>query len=155
MAVLRSYSCPKHGYFDAWEAKCPDCNSKVTQVFTKPFSIKSDRTKKADSTLKGLATDFKMTNIKSTREGEYQTGYHTRNNKPPEKGYEAANGQVLWGGGGRFDMGSALAGKAVSSVKGEATGFNPKDMGNLSGPRAASYMADHEGLKLNADSKKS
>lgn len=153
MAVLRSYSCAKHGYFDAWEAECPHGCKKVTQVFTKPFSIKSDRTKKADKTLDGLAQDFKMTNIKSTREGDHQTGYHTRNNAKPEKGYEAAN-QVLWGGGGRFDMGSALAGKAVSSVKGESVGFNPKDMGKLTGPRTASYMADHEGLKINANSPK-
>ena len=153
MGVLRSYSCPKHGYFDAWEAECPHGCKKVTQVFLKPFSIKSDRTKKADKTLDGLATDFKMTNIKSTREGDHQTGYHTRNNAKPEKGFEGSQ-QVLWGGGGRFDMASALRGNAVSSVKGESVGFNPKDMGNLTGPRTASYMADHEGLKLNANSPK-
>jgi hypothetical protein len=152
MAVLRSYQCTKHGYFDAWEAECPHGCKKVTQVFLKPFSIKSDRTKKADGTLKELASNFNMTNIKSTREGDYQTGYHTRNNKPePNKGHEAANNGVLWGGGGRFDMGSALAGKAVQSVAGEPVGYNPKDMGNLSGPRASVVMNDHQGLKLNAD----
>lgn len=153
MAVLRSYSCAAHGYFDAWEAKCPHGCKKVTQVFTKPFSIKSGRTKTADKTLDSLATEFKMTNIKSTREGEHQSGYFTRNNEP-SKGHEAAN-QVLWGGGGRFDMGSALKGNAVSSVHGESVGFNPKSMGDLTGPRAASYMQDHQGLKINADSKKS
>ena len=152
MAVLRSYQCVKHGYFDAWEAECPHGCKKVTQVFLKPFSIKSDRTKGADKTLKGLASNFQMTNIKSTREGDYQTGYHTRNNKPElNKGHEAANGGVLWGGGGRFDMGSALAGKAVQSVGGEPVGYNPKDLGNLSGPRPSVVMNDHQGLKLNAD----
>lgn len=152
MAILRSYSCPRHGVFDAWEAECPHGCKDVTQVFTKAFAIKSQRTKNTDATLKGLASDFKMTNIKSTREGDHQEGYFTRNNAPPPKGHEAANGGVLWGGGGRFDMGSALAGKAVSSVKGEAVGFNPKDMGNLTGPKAASYIQDHQGLKINADS---
>lgn len=152
MAILRSYSCPRHGVFDAWEAECPHGCKDVTQVFTKAFAIKSQRTKNADATLKGLASDFNMTNIKSTREGDHQEGYFTRNNAPPPKGHEAANGGVLWGGGGRFDMGSALAGKAVSSVKGEAVGFNPKDMGNLTGPKAASYIQDHQGLKINADS---
>jgi hypothetical protein len=154
MAVLRSYQCTKHGYFDAWEAECPHGCKKVTQVFLKAFSIKSDRTKNADKTLKGLATDFQMTNIKSTREGDHQNNYHTRNNKPVEKnkGHEAAD-QVMWGGGGRFNMGSALGGTAVQSVKGEPTGFNPKDMGNLTGPRAASYTQDHQGLKINANSK--
>ena len=95
-----------------------------------------------------------MTNIKSTREGEHQSNYFTRNNKEPPKGIEGAQ-QVLWGGGGRFDMGSALQGKAVSSVHGEKVGFNPHDMGKLTGPKAASYMQDHQGLKLDADSKKS
>lgn len=153
MGILRSYSCPRHGVFDAWEAECPHGCKDVTQVFTKAFAIKSQRTKNADATLKGLAQDFNMTNIKSTREGDHQSGYFTRNNKPPEpsKGHEAVD-QVLWGGGGRFDMGSALAGKAVSSVRGEQVGFNPKEMGNLTGPRTASYQADHQGLKINADS---
>ena len=130
MAILRSYSCPRHGVFDGWEAECPHGCKDVTQVFTKAFAIKSQRTKNTDATLKGLASDFKMTNIKSTREGDHQEGYFTRNNAPPPKGHEAANGGVLWGGGGRFDMGSALAGKAVSSVKGEAVGFNPKPWKN-------------------------
>jgi hypothetical protein len=153
MAVLRSYSCAAHGYFDAWEAKCPNCNRKVTQVFTKPFSIKTGRTKTADRTLDSLATEFKMTNIKSTREGDHQAGYFTRNNEP-SKGHENVN-NVLWGGGGRFDMGSALAGKAVSSVHGESVGFNPHSAGKLDGPKPNWVKQDHEGLKLNADSKKS
>jgi hypothetical protein len=154
MAVLRSYSCSRHGVFDAWEAECPHGCKDVTQVFTKAFSIKSSRTKTADKTLDGLAKDFKMTDIKSTREGDHQSGYFTRNNAEPPKGYEGAQ-SVLWGGGGRFNMSSALNGGAVSSVRGEQPGFNPRDMGQLSGPRAASYIADHEGLKLNADSNKS
>ena len=151
MAVLRSYSCPRHGVFDAWEKKCPHGCKDVTQVFTKAFAIKSSRTKGADKTLDSLASEFTMTNIKSTREGEHQSGYFTRNNEP-SKGHENVN-NVLWGGGGRFNMASALQGNAVSSVKGEATGFNPKDMGNLTGPRANWVKQDHEGLKLNADSK--
>jgi len=152
MAILRSYSCPRHGVFDGWEAECPHGCKDVTQVFTKAFAIKSQRTKNTDATLKGLASDFKMTNIKSTREGDHQEGYFTRNNAPPPKGHEAANGGVLWGGGGRFNMSSALAGKAVQSGNGEPAGFDPKNLGNLTGPRAASYQADHQGLKINADS---
>ena len=58
MAVLKSYKCEEHGYFDAWEQACEHCDKVPEQVFLKPFSIKSDRTKKADRTLKGLAKDF-------------------------------------------------------------------------------------------------
>ena len=115
------------------------------------FRSKSQRTKNADATLKGLASDFNMTNIKSTREGEHQTGYHTRNNPEPSKGHDNVN-NVLWGGGGRFNMASALAGNAVSSAPGEKAGFDPKSLGNLTGPKAASYIQDHQGLKINADS---
>lgn len=152
MGILRSYSCPRHGVFDAWEAECPHGCKDVTQVFTKAFAIKSARTKNVDSTVRGLASDFNMTNIKSTREGEHQTGFHVRNNAEPPKGIEGAN-QVLWGGGGRFNMASALAGNAVQSAPGEKAGFDPKNLGSLTGPKAASYMQDHQGLKINADSK--
>ena len=158
MAILRSYSCPRHGVFDGWEAECPHGCKDVTQVFTKAFAIKSQRTKNTDATLKGLASDFKMTNIKSTREGDHQEGYFTRNNKPAEKekGYEAANGGVMWGGGGNLNMASALSGSAVKSV-GEKLGKPPEPLrANLSGfgPLQPSIVQnDHEGLKINADSK--
>jgi hypothetical protein len=155
MAILRSYSCPRHGVFDAWEAECSHGCKDVTQVFTKAFAIKSGRTKNLDSTVRGLASDFNMTNLKSTREGEHQTGYHTRNNEP-SKGHDNVN-NVLWGGGGqfgggRFNMASALAGNAVQSGSGEKAGFDPKSLGNLTGRRASVYQNDHEGLKINADS---
>ena len=26
MAVLKSYKCEEHGYFDAWEQACPHCD---------------------------------------------------------------------------------------------------------------------------------
>jgi len=160
MAVLKSYKCEEHGYFDAWEQACEHCDKVPEQVFLKPFSIKSDRTKKADRTLKGLAKDFGMTNLKSTREGESQTGYHTRNNKPmsrqeqefanqPPKGYEAANnGGVNWGGAAGMSMPSVLAGTAVKSVYGEPTGFNPRNVEGLTGPKPNMIMRDHENLSL-------
>ena len=55
---------------------------------------------------------------------------------------------VIWGGDGRYSMGNVLKGGAVRSVAGESVGFNPKDAGNLTGPRTASYTADHENLKI-------
>ena len=160
MAVLKSYKCEEHGYFDAWEQKCEHCDVEPKQVFIKPFSIKSDRTKRTDTNLKGLASQFKMTNIKSTREGEHQSGYYTRNNKEvskqeqefanqPPKGYEAANnGGVNWGGGAGMTMPSVLAGNAVKSVYGEPTGFNPRNVEGLTGPKPNMIMRDHENLSL-------
>ena len=102
-----------------------------------------------EQTVRGLADGFNMTNIKSTREGESQAGYFTRNNTttPQQQQMQQQNG-VLWGDAGRFSMQNVLANGAAQSVRGETVGFNPKEMGNLQGPRAASYLNDHEGLKI-------
>jgi len=150
MAVKRDYKCEAHGFFEAWEAQCPHgCLDGIMIVHLQAPNYLSDRTKGVDGTLKGLAKDFDMTNMKSTREGEHQEGYHTRNNAPQPKDQppQAPNG-VIWGGGAGYNMQNVLAGGAIKSVRGESVGFNPRDAGNLQGPKPASYMADHEGLKI-------
>lgn len=149
MPVVRSYKCEDHGYFDGWneDNACPHCGVACKQVFIKPFAIKSGRTKNADKTLRQLATDYNMTNIKSTREGESQAGTYRHGNTPEPKQPRPGDA-VMWGNAGNYSMDSLLRGGGPQSVKGEATGFNPKDMGNLSGPKAASYTPDHEGLKI-------
>jgi len=153
MAIKRHYKCEEHGFFEAWEEECPQgCKTGLSVVFLRAPAYLSSRTKKSDNTLRRMADEFKMTNIKSTREGENQAGYYTRNNgpkidAPPSPASGNGNG-VIWGGGGRFNMQNVLANGAAQSVKGERVGFNPKDMGNLTGPKAASYMTDHEGLKI-------
>lgn len=160
MAVLHDYFCTQHGVFEAWEAKCPckPCNGDISKVFLQPVSIKSDSTKKADQTLKGLAEDFGMTDIKSTREGEAQTGYHTRNNVQTEKerreALEAAERQprpgdaAIWGGAGGINFKSVVGGM-FKPVADEQVSVLPKSVGNLTGPKTASYVADHENLKIN------
>ena len=68
MAVLHDYKCLAHGYFEAWEARCPKgCDGEaVVKVFLQPVGLKSDSTKHADSTLQGLANEYGMSDIKST-----------------------------------------------------------------------------------------
>lgn len=150
MAVKRDYKCEQHGFFEAWEAQCPHgCLDGIMIVHLQAPNYLSDRTKGSDRTLNRLAGEFNMTNIKSTREGESQDGYFTRNNAPvPKDVPPQPQSGVIWGGGGGFSMQNVLAGGAVKSVRGESVGFNPKDAGNLSGPKPASYIADHEGLKI-------
>ncbi len=162
MAVLKDYYCDAHGIFEAWEAKCPmkNCKGELSVVFLKPVGLKSDKTKKTDKTVKQLAIDYDMTDIKSTREGEYQTGYMKRNNKLSDKEFaqatEAMNAQnkearpgdaAIWGAGGNISMKSVMGGQ-FKSVNGESVGINPKAAGNLSGPRPASYMADPDNLQV-------
>jgi hypothetical protein len=163
MAVLHDYKCNKHGYFESMEAKCPmkDCSEEVFVVFLQAPGLMSDSTKKNDKTVKQLAMDFDMTNIKSTREGENQAGFFTRKNKMSKKQLEQEkqavdeknrieqrkNG-VIWGGDNRFSLGNVVKGGAVRSVAGESVGFNPKEAGNLTGPKTASYVGDHENLKI-------
>ena len=46
-------------------------------------------------------------------------------------------------------MSSITKGGMFRSVAGEPVGINPKEAGNLTGPKAASYIADHENLAIN------
>jgi len=162
MAVLKDYYCETHGIFEAWEAKCPmkNCKGELSVVFLKPVGLKSDKTKKTDKTVQQLAIDYDMTDIKSTKEGEYQTGYMKRNNKLSDKEFaqatEAMNAQqkearpgdaAIWGGGGNINMKSVMGGQ-FKSVNGESVGINPKAAGNLAGPRAASYLPDPDNLQV-------
>lgn len=158
--VLKDYHCSEHGYFEGWEEKCPikGCQGAVSVVFLQPVSIKSERTKKADKTLKGLAQDFGMTDIKSTKEGEHQSGYIKRNNKQSEKqrqleleaaaAKEARPGDAaIWGGAGGMSLQSVMGGQ-FKPIRDESVSVVPKSVGNLTGPKAASYIADHENLTI-------
>jgi hypothetical protein len=157
MGVLHDYECPDHGIFEARAPrKCPfkGCKQEITRVFLKAPGYKSERTKGADSTLKKLAMDYGMTNIKSAREGESQAGVYKHGSPqqqvsaPPPK--EPRPGDAaIWGGGFRgMNLQSVLAGRAVQSIHGEPVGFKPADAGNLTGPKASSYVADHENLQI-------
>lgn len=158
MAVLHDYKCKEHGYFEAWEAVCPQgCTEDVMLVFLQAPSLMSESTKKNDQTIKNLASDFGMTNLRSTKEGENQSGYFTRNNKSKDIDVESQSisresnprDAAIWGGGFKnLNMKSILSGRAVQSVRGESVGINPKEAGNLTGPRAASYTQDHDNLKI-------
>lgn len=148
MAALHDYKCEQHGFFESFDAVCPHgCTENIMKVFLKAPSYKSKRTKNADTALDNLASDFKMGDIKSTREGDTQGNYFTRNNAPAPR--ESRPGDaVMWGNAGRFNLQNVLQGGAVAPIKDEQVGFNPRDAGNLNGPRAASYMQDHENLKV-------
>ena len=166
MAILRDYYCESHGVFEAWEPECPmkHCQATISIIHLKPVGVKSAKTTKTDKTLDGLAKDFQMTDIKSTKEGEHQSGYLKRNNKLSDKEYaEAGEAQAhvesqrakevragdaaLWGNGGNISMKSVLGGQ-FKSVMGESVGINPKEAGNLTGPKPASYIPDHENLSI-------
>jgi len=106
-----------------------------------------------------------MTNIKSTREGEHQTGYLARNNKAltteetaivqahAEKKYaeqRPGNG-AIWGGGFQgLNMGNVLSGRAVQSIKGESVGIRPSEAGITRGPTSdpKDTFRDHENLSI-------
>ena len=138
-----------------------DCVDEVAIVYLQPVGLVSDGTKKNDKTIKQLAMDFDMTNIKSTREGENQSGFFTRKNKTSKKQLEKEaaiasqrpreprpGDSAIWGGDNRYSLGNVIKGGAVRSVMGESVGMNPRDAGNLTGPKAASYIADHENLQV-------
>ena len=160
MAVLKDYCCPKHGEFEAWEAQCPmkNCDADIYVIFKKAPGLKSDATKNTDKTVNQLAIDFNMTDIKSTREGDNQSGFFTRNNKtsPAELAKQEAEAQrqpragdaAIWGGAGGMNMSNLLKGNMFKSVAGEKVGINPHEAGNLTGPKTASYIADQDNLSI-------
>jgi hypothetical protein len=169
MAVLKDYKCDKHGYFESFEAKCPmkSCSEDVYVVFLQAPGLISDTTKKNDKNIKQLAMEFDMTDVKSTREGENQAGFFTRKNKTSKRQLEKEakiaaerpreprpGDAAIWGGGGGMDMKSALSGRFNRPVgpqlgkETEVVSVMPKSMGNLTGPKMASYTADHENLSL-------
>jgi len=166
MGILRDYYCTNHGIFEAWEPQCPMklCKGEISVVHLKPVGTRSPKTSATDKNLKQLAIEYDMTDIKSTKEGEHQTGYMKRKNKLSDKEFaqateamQAQNQQqqktarpgdsVLWGNGGNISMKSVLGGQ-FKSVAGESVGINPKAAGDLQGPRAASYMADPDNLQV-------
>ena len=166
MGILRDYYCTNHGIFEAWEAQCPmkHCKGELSVVHLKPVGTRSAKTSATDSNLKQLAIEYDMTDIKSTKAGEHQTGYMKRKNKLSDKQFaeatdamQAQNQQqqkqtrpgdsVIWGGGGNINMKSVMGGQ-FKSVNGESVGINPKAAGDLQGPRAASYMADPDNLQV-------
>lgn len=160
MPVLKDYKCPTHGYFESYEPNCrvEGCSEEVLSVFLQAPGLVSDSTKKSDKRVKQLAIDFGMSNVKSTREGENQSGYFTRKNASKDIQAESQSlpkkeprpgDSAIWGGGFKgLNMQSVLSGRAIRPVADESVGINPKDAGNLTGPRAASYQADHENLSI-------
>lgn len=150
MAILNRYICSKHGEFDAWSdedgIRCPKakCRCKPRQMVSAP-AVHRGATAAIDKTTDQLAMDFKMSNIKSTHEGENQAGYFTRNNAPPPKEPRPGDA-VKWGGAGRFTLdGIVKNGNGVRSIAGEATGANFTGAPKL---RPSVVIKDHENLKI-------
>lgn len=153
MAILKRFICSRHGEFDAWSdsaVRCPaaKCRCKPREMVSAPAVHTSGRTAGADKTLNQLATDFNMTNIKSTREGENQSGYFTRNNAKPKPSEPRPGDSVMWGNTGNFSMQNIMQGGAFRPVRGEQVGVKPTDVGVKKGPVTASYIPDHENLKI-------
>jgi hypothetical protein len=67
-----------------------DCHEEVMVVFLQAPNLISAKTTFTDKSTKQLAMEFDMSDIKTTREGENQSGYLTRKNKFTEKEYQDA-----------------------------------------------------------------
>ncbi len=147
--VLNDYKCIEHGFFEAMEPRCPHgCTDGILVVFLQAPGTISSKTKRADKRARQLAMDFNMSNIKSAKEGENQSGYYTRNNRQTAPQESHPRDAAIWGNAGRFQMGNVLANGAARSVRGEPVGIQPRSIGNLTGPKIASMLTDHENLKL-------
>jgi hypothetical protein len=93
MAVVNDYKCPKHGYFESRKPQCPmkDCYEEVMVVFLQAPSAGLAQKPSSQTSLQSNSQwSSDMSDIKTTREGEHQTGFLTRNNKFTEKEYAQA-----------------------------------------------------------------
>lgn len=166
MAVIKDYKCDQHGYFESRKPQCPmkGCTNEVYTVHLQAPGLVSDKTKFTDKSSKQLAMEFGMSNIKSARTGENQSGFLTRNNKFSEKEYAEAEkyatrkrgvnkdkikptpvveqpreprpgDNVKWGGAFQgMNMQSILAGRYSQPVNGESAGLTPSQAGIKVGP---------------------
>jgi len=169
MSVLKDYMCTEHGVFEAWEPKCPMkfCKGELSVIFLKPVGMKSEKTKSNDRNLKQLALEFDMTDIKSTKAGEHQTGYMKRKNKLSDKEFAQAGEAMaqnqkmqeeqivqqrlsgaMWGNGGNISLGSVMKGQ-FKPVKDETVSMLPSQVANFSKPVAGQgTLVDHENLQV-------
>jgi hypothetical protein len=141
MAVLKDYKCPTHGFFESFDPVCPHGCTEVSVVFLQAPGMISDKTKGYDGTLQNLSHDFKMTDIKSTREGENQSGYFNRNNTNETN-------PVMWGQQANKMNPNMNMDSLFKSNAYDGAGFNPKALGNLPQPKPGIVMKDHENLKV-------
>ena len=132
--ILHDFKCAVHGYFESEEPICPHGCDTVQKVFLQPVGVVGQTTKFNDTTLRNLANDFQMGDIKSVREGESQPPRLA----PPQNNPFA----VQWANP------SAITGYNTKSIAGE----NPNGLASVGGkfspPKTASYIPDHQNLKV-------
>ena len=142
MAVRHDYKCPAHGFFESHQALCPHGCDDVQLVFLQPVGTRSDSTKHADTTLKELARDYKMGDIKTVREGEAQPHALLNNKQASREDHPFA---LKWGN--PTDIGNFK----LHSIKGEQVqGLASMRESGVSLPklRPSSVMKDHENLQV-------
>lgn len=159
MAVLRSYKCIEHGYFDAWEPVCKHGCTDVAQVILKAPTMRdsgrTSRTKAVDKAARQAAMEFNMTDVKSVKEGEFQEGYLTRNNAKPDPREPRPGDNLMWGSGGAHSLSSVLAGNGITSV-GPSLGKEPESVGvNLTDPTFRGKLRPNVVARSNDDFKPS
>ena len=139
--ILNDYKCLAHGYFEAWEPKCPKgCDGEaVVKVFLQAVGTRSDSTRHADSTLQGLAKEYGMSDIKSVREGEAQPARFGQQQRQQQNPYA-----VQWGDPKQI-AGYNTAPIADESVNGLQLA---RDTGRLSSLKPAVVQHDHENLSI-------
>lgn len=142
MAVVHDYKCPAHGFFESNQPVCPHGCDDVQLVFLQPVGLKSDSTKHADTTMRQLAKDYSMGDIKSVREGEAQPHALLNNKQAAREDHPFA---LKWGNP------TEIGGFNLNSVKGEQVqGLASMRESGVSLPklRPSTVIRDHENLQV-------
>ena len=154
MAVIKDYKCDQHGYFESRKPQCPmkGCTNDVYTVHLQAPGLVSDKTKFTDKSSKQLAMEFGMSNIKSARTGENQSGFLTRNNKFSEKEYAEAEKYATRKRGVNKDKLKQAIPQTPSTPKETRAGDNAIWGGAFQGMNMQSILAGRYSQPVNGES---
>jgi hypothetical protein len=147
--ITKEWQCSGHGYFEAAAAdgevpKCPHGCAKrfVKRVFLTAPSIRSARTTNSDKTIRNLAQDFRMSDVKNDKAGgSVMDAMRKGNPQKPSWGQIPRNAKNLkdvgFGGGtgGAMSDGLAHTKTVVGNLPGPRPVFQGRDPGGYGEPK--------------------
>lgn len=131
--ILKEFRCAAHGDFEASHPICPHmgCESEhVERVFLTPVGLRSDRTKATDSTLDGIARDYRLSDM---------------NNRGGRAVLEGDPSAAIWGGQGVANMDGMMKQASTPTVMRGADGR--EHVADNMGMRAAARAFDVDGKR--------
>jgi hypothetical protein len=120
MAVVKEYRCAAHGPFEGTEQACPyGCPPRfVVREFRSAPAFQAKRTRNIDGTLRGIASDFGLTDMKNDPKGGVSVMQALRSGKVQRSNWLKLN---------HAEPGFSSRGDQAPVFKPESMGFQPPE----------------------------